>query len=145
MKTKLLISICAAFLISGCAGTNWQAVGQDLIADVEQGIVTAADAYTAYQALNQGLTSANVSTGKLSPEKVLAAAVAIRGTLQASPGLKTAVYTLVGDANSTIADLNGSPPKAIIAAVSNQGAGTVSTIAALPEESNAAPKTVPFQ
>jgi hypothetical protein len=130
MKLKLLFLILP-LAFYGCTGVNWSTVGASLITDVQSGTVAAADAYTAYQALNQNLTTANVTTGKLDVAKVLAAANAGATALN-TPGLAQAVSDLVTDANATITELKGTPAPAVINAVSQQGAGTVSTIAALP-------------
>lgn len=134
LRKNLLVRsplLLAALMLAGCAGVNWSTVGSQLITDVQAGTVAAADTYTAYQALNQNLTTANVTTGKLTVGKVLAAAQAGSTALN-TPGLATAVSDLVTDAQATITALKGSPTPAVIAAVSQQGAATVSTIAALP-------------
>jgi hypothetical protein len=131
MKKKILL--LTSLLLCGCAGVNWPAVGASLITDVQDGTVAAADVYTAYQALNQNLTTNNVTTGKLTVGKVLAAAQA-GATAVNTPGLAQAVNSLVTDAQATITKLKGTgaTTPAIINAVSTQGAGTVSTVAALP-------------
>ena len=121
--------LVASLVLSGCA-TDWSAVGTSVIDDVQSGTVLATEAYAAYSAVNQQLTAANVTTGKLDPAKVLAAAAAINNGLQ-TPGLATAVLSFVGDANTTIKNLQGATPAAIATAVSTQGAGTVTTIAAI--------------
>lgn len=135
MKTLKNIGLVALLSASlcGCA-TDWAAVGTSVITDVQDGTVLAAEGYAAYTAVNQQLTAANVTTGKLDAVKVLAAATAVNSGLQ-TPGLKTAVLAFVADANNTLNNLKGSSTVAQIAAVSNQGAGTVSTIAALPPTS----------
>lgn len=131
MKNKILLTLIC-LVLAGCAGVNWSTVGSNLIQDVRAGTVAAADAYTAYQALNQNLTTANVTTGKLTVGKVLAAANAGATALN-TPGLSQAVTDLFADAQTTITNLQGTgaTPKAIINAVSQQGAATVVTVAAI--------------
>ena len=133
-------SSLALTLITGCAGTNWSQVGSSVITDVQQGTVLATEAYAAYSAVNQQLTTANVTTGKLDATKVLAAATAINSGLQ-TPGLASAVTSFVSDANATITALKGTGATvpATIAAVSNQGAATVSTVAAVAPVSSSPP------
>jgi hypothetical protein len=133
LKFLKILALLPALAVVGCAGVNWANVGTSLITDVQAGTVAAADAYTAYQALNQNLTTNNVTTGKLTVGKVLLAAQA-GATAVNTPGLSQAVIDLVTDAQSTITALQGTgaTTPAIISAVSAQGAASVTTIAALP-------------
>ena len=139
MKNSLFLALIIAILgapfaltLVGCAGTNWSQVGSSLITDVQDGTVLATEAYAAYSAVNQQLTTANVTTGKLDATKVLAAAQAVNNGLQ-TPGLASAVQSFVSDANQTITALKGSgaTTNKTIAAVSAQGAATVTTVAAV--------------
>lgn len=132
MKKLLSILSLSCVMLTGCAGVNWSNVGSDVIADVQAGTIAAADVYTAYQALNQNLSTANVTTGKLTVDKVLAAANAGATALN-TPGLGTAVSDFVTSANKTITDLKatGATTPAIIKTVSSQGAATVTTVAAI--------------
>lgn len=144
-------SLCSLFLTatiglfcllaSGCTSSQVseaEAIGASLVPLVQQGVVTAADAYATYQSVNQNLTAANVITGKLSVSKVITGAQAILGspaTAQATQSLTTAANTFVVDVNNAIAAAKAAgvtSPTAITNAVSESGASTVTTIAALP-------------
>lgn len=134
LKTFFIILVAAigGNVLTGCAGVNWATVATDVVQDVKTGAIAAQDAYTAYQALNQSLTTANVTTGKLSVAKVFAAAQAGSTALNTA-GLSTAVTDLVTNAQQTINDLKaqGASTPAIIAAASNQGASAITTVAAI--------------
>lgn len=129
---KKLFIIASTLFLSGCAGVDWNTVGNAVLTDLTQGAIVAQDAYTAYNALNQNLTTANVATGKLTVAKVLAAAQAGSTALN-TPGLGTAVSDFVTDAQATITALQakGATTPATIQAVSQQGAATVSTVSAI--------------
>lgn len=127
-----------ALTLIGCSAAQLaqvQTAGSALIADVAQGTVVATDAYAAYQSVNQQLTAANVTTGKLDVAKVIAGAQAINQTLgsPATSSLVTAANQFVSDVNSQIAAFKAAgatSPAAITTAVSASGAATVTAIAA---------------
>lgn len=121
--------LSASLGLAACAGISWPQVGSQLLTDVQDGTVLATEAYAAYSAVNQQLTTANVTTGKLDATKVLAAATAVNSGLQ-TPGLATAVNQLVADANATIKTLQAAnvATPTVINTVSQSGATVVSTI-----------------
>lgn len=132
MKKLFKIATLGSLFFTGCAGVNWNTIGSDVIKDVQSGAIAAQDAYNAYNAVNQQLTTANVTTGKLTVAKVITAYTAGASALN-TPGLVTAVGDFVNDAQATISDLKatGASTPAIIKAVSQQGAATVTTVSAI--------------
>jgi hypothetical protein len=137
MKKKLLV-LLVPILLTACA--QWPTVENDLVTDVQAGVVAASDAYAAYNAVEQNLTTANVTTGKLSIGKVLTAATAITQAA-ADPSLKTAVTDLVTDANKTISDAlgKGETAQQAISSVAAIQAATISTVATTPTVAPATP------
>jgi hypothetical protein len=128
-KLQLLPALLLPLAMFGCAGTDWGQVESDVLTDVKDGTTLASEVFAAYTAVNQNLTTANVTTGKLDLSKVLAAAVAVNGGLE-TPGLKEAVAQFVADANQTITDLKGSSTQSVINTISQDGAATVTAVAA---------------
>lgn len=126
MKKIVKISLLSVLGLTGCASVDWPSVGKDLVSDVQNGLVTAQDVYTAYNAVMQ----TNVGTGKLDVNKVLAAAQAATTSANSS-GLDTAVNNLVASANATITALlaKNAAPSAIVASVANNGATVVTDVA----------------
>lgn len=144
MITKIRSSFLAAFAaltcasLVACAGIDWPAVGSDVLNLVSQGGATAQEAYNGYNAVNQALTTANVTHGKLTVDKVVAAYSAGNAALN-TPGFQASVKAFLSDANLLIADLKskGASTPAIINAVAQQGASTVTTLTAVPFTPNA--------
>lgn len=122
---------------SACSTTQLQeaqVVGSSLIQDVAQGTIVASDAFAVYQSVNQNLTAANVTTGKLSVAKVIAGGQAITQTLgsPATASLTKAATDLVSDVNDQIASYKAAgitAPSAITPAVSQQAAAAITQIA----------------